>query len=586
MLKRVYSDLDSFKELSFNEGLNILIATKTKQSGDKQTRNRVGKSSLIELIHFLFGSSCKRDNLFRKDEIIENEFGIDFDFMGDTVSIARTGSRPSKIIVYSSNTENWVIQPRRDRISDKFLISNTNWISVLSTSMFGLNTLEDEEVGASFRQLFPYFVRRQGEGAFEDPFKFFSVQAPAVIQSCFFFFLGLDLSLPMKWQKIREREKTIKELKKAVGSGLFKDVIESTSILRTNIALTESKITKVKEQIKDYKILPEYEEIEKETSLYVSKLNEISNDSTIDLQLLDDLKESIEETPLVDTSQIERIYTEAGLMFSDTITKRLNEVIKFHKSIYLNRENYLLSEIRTIESRLKARDKEKDDLQEKYSANMKTLKSHGALEPYVKLQEKLDKLTVDLKNFNDQYDIALSLETNKTLLKSERTELLGELVNEYKEQKSIISDAIVLFESISSELYEEAGSLHIGESLNGPTFEIKIQGEKSKGINNMQIFCLDFTLMILMAEKGLGSGFLVHDSHIFDGVDERQIHKALELGRNLSVKYGFQYIVTMNSDVFTGLTKLSNESFNVDDFKLRTQLTDETDSGGLFGIRF
>ena len=43
-------------------------------------------------------------------------------------------------------------------------------------------------------------------------------------------------------------------------------------------------------------------------------------------------------------------------------------------------------------------------------------------------------------------------------------------------------------------------------------------------------------------------GFLIHDSTIFDGVDERQRAEALELAASESQAHGFQYICTLNSD--------------------------------------
>ncbi|MEC7277903.1 MAG: ABC-three component system protein [Bdellovibrionota bacterium] len=585
MIKKVFSDLGSFKEITFDEGLNIIVAEKTADSGNKQTRNRAGKSSLVSLVHFIFGSSCRPDNLFRKDEIVENHFGLDFYLKDKLVSLSRSGAKPSKLIVHEANSSEWSIQPKVDRKTGQKIISNSNWLDVLSESLFNLDSLNDES-GVSFRPLFSYFARRQDDGAFESPFKYFSGQFPASVQSCFFYFLQLDLSLPLGWQKVREREKTIKELKKAAGTGLFKEIIESTSNLRTNIALTESKIEKLKKDISEYKVLPEYSQVEKEASEYIRKISKLANDDTIDLQVLSELEESLEEVPTVDTSLIERVYNEAGVMFPDLANKRLDDVVKFHESVSANRKNYLTSEISSVQERISNRENEKIDLQEKYKERMSLLNTHGALEPYMRLQEKLDKLTVKLSKEKDQFDIALSLETNKTRLESERTELMTQLVNEYKEQSKLVSEAIVQFEEISSELYEEAGSLHIGETLNGPTFDIKIQGEKSKGIGNIQIFCLDLTLMILCLKRGVGPRFLIHDSHIFDGVDERQILKAIILGEKLAREHSFQYIVTLNSDVYEGISRISPKDFKIANFVNSTKLTDESDSGGLFGIRF
>ena len=88
----------------------------------------------------------------------------------------------------------------------------------------------------------------------------------------------------------------------------------------------------------------------------------------------------------------------------------------------------------------------------------------------------------------------------------------------------------------------------------------------------------------ICTQRGRWPGFLIHDSHLFDGVDERQVAKALQLGAQRAEMDGFQYIVTMNSDSvptegFTG-------GFNLQDHFVSTRLTDAIETGGLFGFRF
>jgi uncharacterized protein YydD (DUF2326 family) len=100
----------------------------------------------------------------------------------------------------------------------------------------------------------------------------------------------------------------------------------------------------------------------------------------------------------------------------------------------------------------------------------------------------------------------------------------------------------------------------------------------------MQIFCFDLMLMELSARRNIGPKFLVHDSHIFDGVDERQIAKALQLGAEKSESLGFQYIVTMNSDAIP--KDGFKNGFDINKYIMPTRLTDATEDGGLFGFRF
>jgi uncharacterized protein YydD (DUF2326 family) len=55
----------------------------------------------------------------------------------------------------------------------------------------------------------------------------------------------------------------------------------------------------------------------------------------------------------------------------------------------------------------------------------------------------------------------------------------------------------------------------------------------------------------------------VHDSHLFDGVDERQVAKALQLGANAARELNFQCIVTMNSDA---VPQDLPDNFHFDDY--------------------
>jgi len=214
---------------------------------------------------------------------------------------------------------------------------------------------------------------------------------------------------------------------------------------------------------------------------------------------------------------------------------------------------------------------------------MDILHSHGALDHFTKLQQELMRLETEAENIRQRYSLAERLETGKTDLAMERQQLLRRLRQDFHEQDETFRKAILAFEEVSTALYEVAGNLVIEPTPNGPQFEIKIQGKRSGGISNMQIFCFDMMLMKLCSEKGIGPGFLFHDSHLFDGVDERQVAKALQLGADNAEKLGFQYIVTMNDDA---VPTTFYDGFKLEPHVISTRLTDATEDGGLFGIRF
>ena len=90
-------------------------------------------------------------------------------------------------------------------------------------------------------------------------------------------------------------------------------------------------------------------------------------------------------------------------------------------------------------------------------------------------------------------------------------------------------------------------------------------------------------LAVIVSRRGISPGFLVHDSHLFDGVDERQVAKALQAGSAFAEECGFQYLVTMNSD------KMPWDGFDAG-FDIGRHINpstlDDTPRGSLFGVRF
>jgi uncharacterized protein YydD (DUF2326 family) len=100
---------------------------------------------------------------------------------------------------------------------------------------------------------------------------------------------------------------------------------------------------------------------------------------------------------------------------------------------------------------------------------------------------------------------------------------------------------------------------------------------------SMQIFCFDFTMASLCRSRGMGPGFLIHDSHLYEPVDGRQFARALRIGAEYAEEIGIQYIVTLNSDELARAETEGGEDFS--SFVLTPVLSDAPE-GGLFGIRF
>jgi len=565
MIKKISSSLSSFKELEFHDGLNVLIAKKESGATDRQTRNRAGKSSLIEIVHFLFGAKADKQSLLRTQTLITESFRLDFDLHGEELEVSRTGKQPSKVATDKTNT-------------------NSEWLEWLSKNMFALDVLPDYAGRKpTFRSLFSYFVRREHSNAFIKPEKQASMQQAGDYQVALMYLMGLDWTIASDWQKVRDREKTLKELKKASNTDAFGNLIGKSAELRTKLTVAKSRLTEIIDQVKSFKVFPKYRELELEADQITGSLNQLSNDNTIDSAVIRDLGNSLkaEKPPGIDL--LKTIYAEAGVVLPKVALRKYDEVRSFHESVVRNRHDYLDGELQSAKNRINDREKEKGKLDNRRAEIMAILESHGALEQFAGLQGEQGRLEAEVESLTKRFELAEQIEGTRNELDIERNNLVLRLRRNFSEQGTALSEAILAFEEISKSLYESAGSMTIEPSNNGPVFEFPMQGDRSKGIKNIQIFCFDMMLMQLCYKKNIGSEFLIHDSHLFDGVDGRQIISALKIGAQTAKNLGFQYIVTLNED---DAFKETIEGFNLNDYVLPVSLTDATEDGGLFGCRF
>ena len=59
MIHRITANKSSFHPVEFTPGLNVVLADRTDTSTQKDTRNGLGKSTLIDIIDFCLGSNVR-----------------------------------------------------------------------------------------------------------------------------------------------------------------------------------------------------------------------------------------------------------------------------------------------------------------------------------------------------------------------------------------------------------------------------------------------------------------------------------------------------------------------------------------------
>lgn len=218
---------------------------------------------------------------------------------------------------------------------------------------------------------------------------------------------------------------------------------------------------------------------------------------------------------------------------------------------------------------------------------MQILDASGALEHFTALQGELARVDGRLEVLKEKHTLAKALETKSLAERATRATLQARLHRDLDARHAVRRQAILLFESISKALYgpQSSGHLVFNPTPNGLKVQTHIQGSRSRGVTNMQIFCFDMMLTVLNHRRGRGPGFLIHDSHLFDGVDGRQVGTALAIGARLAAEEGFQYIVTLNTDDLPAPHEMP-PGFDLAPHFMHPRLSDAAKNGGLFGIRF
>ena len=365
------------------------------------------------------------------------------------------------------------------------------------------------------------------------------------------YLIGIDWTIAQQWESVRQKEKQIRELKRIVGQGVLTEVLDSAASLRSRLVVVQERLKRVTTTLSSFRVHEQYHDLEREASKITRELAEIADESELDRAYIGELEAAMRAENPPTPANLTDLYEEAGIVLPQTVRRRYEDVLKFHESVIRSRRSYLQGEHAAASERMTSRDVKRKRLDQRRSELMGMLKSHGALDQFLTLQAEHGRIQAEVETLRHRFEAASQLESTSSL-ELDRGRLEGRLRQEFEERSAVLDEAITTFSDIVEDLYGEPGQLEFHTTRNGPQVRIAIQGDRSRGIGNMEIFCFDMIPHVCARQK-IGPGFLVHDSQLFDGVDPRQTGRALAVGARLAQKNGFQYLVTLNSDALSEL---------------------------------
>jgi uncharacterized protein YydD (DUF2326 family) len=583
MIRRVWSDLATFKEVRFESGFNVVLADAAEDSKETESTNGLGKTTLIRIIHFCLGSDLSRDKVLTHPDLAGLTFGLDLQ-IGDRIIVAsRNISTPKTVSVSASFLDGLAVDAEVTG-GDLATISLEDWKNVLSERFCPEAAVSTAALRKSFvpsfRELAIYFIRL-GKPAFVDPQLAYQGQSGPSKRLSLSFMLGLNWGLQRSIHEQIESRGRLKEATTALRDPAVSGHQTTIGELEAERVALEKLLTAKQKEVESFNVRDDYRQLESDLNAADREIHERINENHADTRLRDCYLESANQVPDADSSRPISILEGAGAVFQANALRTLEDVSTFHAEVYRNRKEFLQGEIARLNSAIEARTAEITIASRKKQQILGLLRTSGAIETLITLQRSYTELNArhqvllaqieQRKRFDRRRDeIAATIARDKMLLKSD-----------LDDRRHAVDEVRALFAEYTQTLYGRPGRLAVDVGKDGYSFTFTIDREGSDGIDQMVVFCFDLTVATLWAKYNRGLPILIHDSSLFADVDPRQYAGALKLAAECSAKFGFQYICCLNS----GTLPLQH----LGDFDLtlfvRLRLTDEGPSGRLLGTQ-
>ncbi len=546
MITKIYANDKRFKPVYFKKGLNVILADRQHDSDEKDSRNGIGKTTLINIIHFCLGSDLSRSPL-PVDEIEDWIFYLDIELCGQPVTAMRGIENPSNIEI-SGDTSNFPIAPEVNEKTGLVFYKLAEWRNLLGSCLFGIKSTTRAKYTPSFRSLIPYFIR-VGRDAYSEPFSYLRNQKSWQKQVSNSFLLGLNWEHASEVQILKDKNNAATALNDAINTS----IVHSKGELEAERVRLQKEVEREEESLTTFKVHPKYHELQINANELTRGIHTISNKNLMLQRKQSRYEESISVEREPDTSSLVSLYEEAGLHFGDSLKRSLEETKKFHAEIVKNRKSFLKAEITEIKNTISFNEKAIEEKSENRSEIMQLLQTHGALDEFTHLQKGLIEKRTKLEGLKEKIIDMKSMAKKKKEIKAKRIEIDSKIQRDYEESSPSWEKAIEGFNENSLALYNNPGNLIINISEKGVvkenaySFDVEIPRSNSEGVGRMKVFCYDLMLVDIFSKEGK-IDFLVHDSTMFDGVDSRQVAHALEYANEKAIETGFQYICAFNSD--------------------------------------
>ena len=559
-LNRLYSESNIFEEISFHDGVNIILGEKYDDSSVKGRKtNGVGKSMSIEFLDFGFLNDYEKSRIAKIPKEVfplEENVILDLDIGDEAITIKRNRKQADQPVI---------IREGRTVSFDKLQDAREYLTGIIFPKLNGKKV-------PRFRNLFSILMRDE-RSEFTDIIKCHDLtkKIPDDL-SAHLFLLGFSL------EAYKNTLETIREIE-AVNTVLAKDKKELTQEGKKKISDVKAELNALEDELQKL-----------EDAIESFKTNETFDSMEADLieleDLLDQLRkrqkalrydyEKIRKMPKpeqIDDREIELVYNQFKSELGNAVVKSLNEVVGFKNKIEEFQRTLVNQKAKELESQLKSIAEQIRVLDDEYSEKLKVIDKKGVLKNLkvsLKIYEAKKDSISHTKFLFDQYE---KNEKKKRMLNLQKTQQLMEIDSEIEQNKEIMDDFIDTILEIHESIMgnkECSFSIQTVDKARKKTpveLTLRIYDDGSHSVDRTKVFIYDMALLFNQYTRDRHPLFLVHDN-IFD-VDQDTLVQCLNYIYKQEEQYqDFQYILTLNRDKIENEEQRKLIQMNIDEHQI------------------
>ncbi len=592
-LSRLYCNKpDLFGPIDFRAGLNVVIAEiRQPMNKDKDTHN-LGKTTLGLMIDFCFlAGRDKNFFLFKQEEKFKDfVFFLEIELADAMYLTVRRGvSEHTKICFRKHQASH----------QDFVELAEADWDHVnlpFERAREMLDGLLDWRAVSpwDFRKGLGYQLR--GQDDYQDVFQLrrFAIGKHKDWKPYVAHILGFNHKLIDEYYaKLEELEdkKTVAQTVQAELGGSVDDLSKIEGVL----------LLKQKDASKKQQLLDDFDFREQDENL-TQKLVEEINVRVVELnarryslnQARRKIVTSLEEDQILfKPDQAEKLFKEAGILFSGQIKKDFSQLIAFNRAITEERRGYLKEERAEIEAELKNIAEELDSLGKRQSSVLGFLSSTDVFAKYKQVTDELVTLRADIAIHEKQRGFLRRLQELRAQIRvlaeaclhlQSQIETNVESLN--ADNASLFSVIRVFFSEIVEEVLAHKALLSVSPNASGHLeFRAEFLDNKGRatsadqGHTYQKLLCIAFDLAVLRAHlQDRFPHFVYHDG-VFESLDDRKKANLLKVVREYS-ELGVQSVITLIDSDMPPRVDAEVPVFASDEIVLT--LHDEDDDGLLF----